>query len=148
MISWTTLESYPLRVGISLPVPNQILIDGEEVAHEAQLWEETNEKFVIEESPTKFVYTWLSERLRSRSAARISPERMPESADEVTVQTARDGDYVYVIFAPLYSLAEGMKKMDVQATFEYDDGFMKAGMGESYTLKMLMDEFWYLTRES
>jgi hypothetical protein len=45
MISWTTLESYPLRVGVSLPVPNPVLEDGEVVFHEAQLWEETEEEW-------------------------------------------------------------------------------------------------------
>jgi hypothetical protein len=73
---------------------------------------------------------------------------MPESVEEVAVQTAKDGNYGYIIFAPLDSLAESMKKMDVQVVFEYDEGFMKVGMGEAYTLKMLTDEFWYLTRES
>jgi hypothetical protein len=41
MLSWTTLESYPVRIGVSLPVPNPVLEDGEVVFHEAQLWEET-----------------------------------------------------------------------------------------------------------
>jgi hypothetical protein len=50
MLSWTTLESYPLRIGISLPIPNQAMVDGEEVFHEAQLWEETEEEFIIEEN--------------------------------------------------------------------------------------------------
>jgi hypothetical protein len=35
IISWATLESYPLRIGISLPVVNPVLMDGEEVFHEA-----------------------------------------------------------------------------------------------------------------
>jgi hypothetical protein len=148
MISWTTLESYPLRIGISLPVPNQILVDGEEVVHEAQLWEETEEEFMIEKNHAEFIYTWLSERLKSRSSTKILPERMPESVEEVAVQTIRDGNYGYIIFARSDSLAENMKRMDVQVVFEYGDGFMKVGMSESYTLRMLMDEFWYLTRES
>jgi hypothetical protein len=38
--------------------------------------------------------------------------------------------------------------MEVQVVFEYDDGFMKVGMSEAYTLNMLLDEFNYLTRES
>jgi hypothetical protein len=37
LISWATLESYPLRIGVSLPVLNPVLEDGEEVFHEAQL---------------------------------------------------------------------------------------------------------------
>jgi hypothetical protein len=148
LISWTTLESYPLRIGISLPVPNQAMIDGEEVAHEAQLWEETTEEFIIEKDHTQFIYDWLSNRFRSRSMNRILPERMPESVGDVTVQIKKDGNYGYICFAPLDSLADSMKEMDVQVVFEYDDGFMKVGMGEAYTLNMLIDEFHYLTRES
>jgi hypothetical protein len=148
LISWTTLESYPLRIGISLPVPNQVMMDGEEIAHEAQLWEETDEEFIIEKEPTKFIYKWLSGRLRSRSTGKILPEIMPESVNDVAVQTSRDGSHGYILFAPLDSLAESMKKMEVQVVFEYDEGLMKVGMGEAYTLKMLCDEFWFLTRES
>jgi hypothetical protein len=36
MISWTTLESFPLRVGISLPIQNPVNSE----FHEAQFWEE------------------------------------------------------------------------------------------------------------
>jgi hypothetical protein len=116
--------------------------------HEAQLWEETDEEFVIEKNHAEFIYTWLSERFKLRSFTKILPERMPESVDEVVVQTSRDGSYGYILFAPLDSLAESMKKMDVQVVFEYGDGFMNVGMSEAYTLRMLIDEFWYLTRES
>jgi hypothetical protein len=148
LISWTTLESYPLRIGISLPVPNQAMIDGEEVAHEAQLWEETTEEFIIEMDHTAFIYNWLSNRFRLRSSGQFLPERMPESVNDVAVQIKKDGTYGCIIFAPLDSLAESLKEMDVQVVFEYDDGFMKIGMGEAYTLNMLVDEFHYLTRES
>jgi hypothetical protein len=39
MVSWTTLESYPLKIGISLPIQDPV---GGEL-HEGQLWEETEE---------------------------------------------------------------------------------------------------------
>jgi hypothetical protein len=57
MISWATLESYPLRIGVSLPVVNPALEDGEEVFHEAQLWEETEEQWIIEKDHAEYVYT-------------------------------------------------------------------------------------------
>jgi hypothetical protein len=41
-----------------------------------------------------------------------------------------------------------MKKMDVQAIIEYEEGFMKVGMGEPYTIRMLVDEFWKLTQQT
>jgi hypothetical protein len=148
LISWTTLESYPLRVGISLPVPNQMMIDGEEVAHEAQLWEETNEDLVIERDHAMFVYNWLSNRLRMRSSTGILPERMPESVADVSIQISKNGEFGQILFTPLDSLADSMKDMEVQVVFEYFDGFMRVGMDAAYTLNMLLNEFNYLTRES
>jgi hypothetical protein len=131
IISWTTLESYPLRIGVSLPVVNMVMVDGEEVLHEAQLWQETEEQWIIEENHAEFVYAWLSQRFAARSSTRMFPMGMPESVNEMAVQTMRDGIYGYILFTPEDSLAEAMKKMDVQVMIEYDDGFMKVGMGEA-----------------
>jgi hypothetical protein len=39
-----------------------------------------------------------------------------------------------------------MKKMDVQAYIEYGYGYMRVGMGEAYTVRMLTQEFWELTQ--
>jgi hypothetical protein len=55
IISWATLESYPLRIGVSLPVANPVMIDDEEVLHEAQLWEETEEQWIITENHAAYV---------------------------------------------------------------------------------------------
>jgi hypothetical protein len=148
IISWTTLESYPLRVGVSLPVVNPVMVDDEEVLHEAQLWEETEEQWIIEENHAKFVYACLSHRFAARSSTQMLPMGMPESVDDVAVQTMKDGSYGYILFTPEDSLAEAMKKMDVQVIIEYDDGFMKVGMGESYTIRMLVDEFWKLMHQT
>jgi hypothetical protein len=63
MVSWTTLESFPLKIGISLPIQNP---DGGE-SHEGQLWEETEEQWIIEENHADFVYSWLSNRFVARS---------------------------------------------------------------------------------
>jgi hypothetical protein len=124
------------------------MIDGEEVAHEAQLWEETTEEFIIERDHTAYIYNWLSNKLRLRSTVGALPERMPESVSEVSVQIMKDGEFGQILFSPLDSLADGLKDMEVQVVFEYYDGFMRVGMGEAYTLNMLLDEFNYLTRES
>jgi hypothetical protein len=148
MISWTTLETYPLRVGVSLPVLNQAQIDGEEMFHEAQLWEQTEEEWVISENHADFVYNWLSGRLKARSTSHMPPMGMPESVNEMAVQTSRDGDFGYILFTPEESLHEPMKKMDVQVVIEYDDGRMKVEMGEAYTIRMLVEEFWYLTHHT
>jgi hypothetical protein len=114
MISWTTLESYPLRIGVSLPIVNPMMVDGEEALHEGQLWEETEEQWIVEEKHAEFVYEWLSNRFKARSPTKMLPMGMPESVEEMAVQTSRDGSYGYILFAPEDSLAEAMKKMEVQ----------------------------------
>jgi hypothetical protein len=38
--------------------------------------------------------------------------------------------------------------MDLRVIIEYDDGYMKVGMGEAYTIRMLSNEFWELTRRT
>jgi hypothetical protein len=121
------------------------MIDDEEVLHEAQLWEETEEEWVIAENHAAFVYDWLSQKFASRSTTRLLPTGMPNSVNEMEVQTMRDGSYGYILFTPEDSLAEAMKKMDVQVIIEYEDGFMKVGMGEAYTIRMLWEEFRSLT---
>jgi hypothetical protein len=87
LISWATLESYPLRIGVSLPVLNPALEDGEEVFHEAQLWEETEEEWIITDNHAVSVYNWLMQRLAARSSGQALPEGMPSSVDTMTVQT-------------------------------------------------------------
>jgi hypothetical protein len=148
MISWTTLESYPLRVGVSLPVLNPALEEGEEMFHEAQLWEETEEQWIVTENHAAFVYDWLSQRFASRSSGRALPAGMPTSVDEVAVQTKKVGEFGYILFTPEASLAEAMKKMEVQVLIEYDDGYMRVGMGNAYTIRMLWEEYRSLTHET
>jgi hypothetical protein len=92
MISWTTLESYPLRVGVILPVLNPALEDGEEMFHEAQLWEGTEEQWIVTDNHASFVYAWLSQRFAARSSTRMLPWGMPESVEGMTVQTWKDGE--------------------------------------------------------
>jgi hypothetical protein len=145
MISCTTLESFPIRVGISLPIQNPINSE----LHEAKLWEElsSTDEWVIEENHADFVYSWLSNRFIARSTARALPIGMPDSVEEVIVQTRRDGSYGYILFTPEYSLANSMREMPLQVLIEYEEGFTKVGMNESYTIRMLASEFWELTQQ-
>jgi hypothetical protein len=41
-----------------------------------------------------------------------------------------------------------MKKMDLQVEIEYEGGFMIVGLGEAYTIRVLSNEFWELTRQT
>jgi hypothetical protein len=148
LISWATLESYPLRVGVSLPVLNPVLVDGEEAFHEAQLWEETEEEWVIADNHAAFVYDWLSQRLASRSSGRALPTGMPNSLGEMTVRTWKDGSHGYILFTPEDILAEAWKTMEVPVRIEYDDGFMNVGMDNAYTIRLLWEEFRSLTHET
>jgi hypothetical protein len=45
-------------------------------------------------------------------------------------------------------MGEAMKKMDLQVEIEYDEGYMIVGMGEAYTVKMLIEEFWQVTMQT
>jgi hypothetical protein len=142
MISWTTREDYQLWIGTSIPIQDPV--GGE--YHEGQLWEEAEEQWIITQDHPEFVYTWLMNRLVARSSARCLPLGMPESIDEVTVEMKKDGKAGYILFTPAYSLATPMKKMDVQAVLEDEEGYMKVGMGKTYTVRMLAQEFWELTQ--
>jgi hypothetical protein len=74
------------------------------------------------------------------------PMGMPESSDETTVLTFRDDQAGYILFTPLDSLAVAMKKHPVQAVIKYEEGHMKVGMEEGYTVHMLSNEFWAVTQ--
>jgi hypothetical protein len=143
MVSWITLESFRSRVGISLPIQDPVGGD----FHEGQLWEQTDEQWVVESDHANYVYSWLANRFTARGSARAFPAGIPESIDEVTVQTRKDGEYGYILFTPEYSLAVPMKKMDFQVIVEYEEWFMKVGMSEAYTIRMLTNEFWELTQQ-
>jgi hypothetical protein len=73
---------------------------------------------------------------------------MPDSVDEVVIETRRDGSYGYILFTPEYSFANSMKEVPIQVIMEYEEGFMKVGMDEPYTVRMLANEFWGLTQQA
>jgi hypothetical protein len=137
LVSWTTRKSYPTLAGISLPIQDPV--GGE--FHEGKLWEEVTEDLMIAEKHAQAMYEWLKLRLRERSSQNMLPEGMPETINEITVQTSKDGRAGCISFTPTDSLEVPMKKMDVQAIIEYDLGYMKVGMGEAYTITMLAHEF-------
>jgi hypothetical protein len=68
--------------------------------------------------------------------------------EEVTVETKKDGKAGYILFTPKDSLAIPLKKNPVQAIIEYEYGYMKVGMGEAYTIRMLSNEFYALTQNT
>jgi hypothetical protein len=127
---------------------NPALEDGEAVFHEPQLWEETEEQWIITDNHAAFVYDWLSQRFAARSSGKSLPAGMPATVEDMSVQTWKDGDYGNILFAPEDSLAEALKKMEVPVRIEYEDGFMKVGMGNAYTIRTLWDEFRSLTHET
>jgi hypothetical protein len=114
--------------------------------HEGQLWEEVIGDPVIEEKQAEVMYSYLTERLRARSSENMLPVDMPGSIEEVTVQTWKDGRAGHILFTPTDSLTTPMKKMEVQVFIEYEEGFMKVGMENSYTITMLAWEFQELTQ--
>jgi hypothetical protein len=96
MISWTTRIDFPLWVGISLPIPDRV--GGTQ--HEGQLWEEFPDGEIVTENHADKVYYRLAEKLMSRSKDGLLPPEMPFHAEEVTLQTWRDGRGGYILFAP------------------------------------------------
>jgi ribonuclease HI len=137
LISWTTRKSYPLVVGIGLPVKYHV---GDEF-HEVQFWEEMEEDLVTEQdTQAAETYRWLLDRLASRSNVNQPPEGVPFSVNEVSVQTWKDGRYGYIMFTPNNSLALPPSTLENQVVIEFWGGYARLGMGNAYTVKMLADE--------
>jgi hypothetical protein len=137
MISWTTRKDYPLMVGISLPIPDLSI----ERATEAQLWEETDEEWVITANHAEFAYMWLMDRLTSRSTQRMLPVGMPEAIDEVTVATRKDGKAGHI-------LSSTVAESETKILIEYDHGYMLEGTGNAYTIRMISEDFMVLTQNT
>jgi hypothetical protein len=101
---------------------------------------------IIERNHAGVVCNWLVERLRGHSSEGITPTDMPLCIDEVTVQTWKDGKGSYILFTPEDCIMAPMKDMSVQSLIEYDQGFMRVGMGDAYTISMIAEEFGRLTQ--
>jgi hypothetical protein len=130
-MSWTTRKDYQLMVGISFPIQDPVGGD----SHEGQLWEEVAEELMFTDKHASNICDWLSQRLVSRSTLRIPPMGMPESIEEVTVETKKDSKAGYIMFTPRDSLAAAMKDQPIRAIIEYEYGQMRVGMGEAYTIR-------------
>jgi hypothetical protein len=141
MIGWTTRKDYPLLVGISLPVTDRSF----DQAHEAQLWEETDENWIIEEDHATKAFQWLTGRLLSRSLHQLPPVGMPDSVSSVSVMTWKDGKAGYILFTPSDMIATKMADSETKALIEYELGYMKEDVPNTYTLQMLCDDFSFLT---
>jgi hypothetical protein len=144
MIGWTTRKNYPLYIGISLPVPNQV--GGEQ--HEGQLWEEFPDGKLVERNHANEVYICLAERLRGRSKDNLQPPEMPFSVEKVTMQTWKDGEAGFILFAPDDALMKPVKATEMQIMIKYEEGFMRVGMQNAYTMSMLSWEFQHLTQRN
>jgi hypothetical protein len=142
IISWTTRMDYPLWVGISLPSPDRV---GER-QHEGQLWEEFPDGMTIEEYHSDVVYLWLVERLKSPAREGFTPPEMPFNVEEVTLQTWKDGQGWYILYAPDDATMDSMKKMEAQVMIEYEGGYMRVGMDNAYTMDTLSQEFQHPTQ--
>jgi hypothetical protein len=140
MISWTTRKDYPLLVGISLPIPDQSF----DRAHEAQLWEETDENWIIEDDHAAKAFLWLSNRFRSRSLHQLTPTGFPDSVSDLDVSTWRDGKAGYILFVPSDAIMTKLSVSETRILLEYELGYMKVGVPNAYTLQMIYDDFTYL----
>jgi hypothetical protein len=119
LLSWPIRKDYPIKVGITLPIPEQV---GEDF-HEIQFWEEANEPFNLTQ-PTKELLQWLTNRLRDRG--RI-PYGVPDTVESVSVRAYRDGKAAYVLFELLDSLAASINEHPVLVQIEYRWGMPESG---------------------
>jgi hypothetical protein len=144
MIGWTTRKDYPLMVEISLPIEDRSY-DG---AHEAQLWEETEENWIVTANHASTTYPLLKDRFVSRSTQRFLPTGMPESVMEMTVTTWKDGKAGYILFTPKDMIATMMADSETKILVEYENGYMHEGIGNAYTIQMVHDDFMSLTQNT
>jgi hypothetical protein len=144
MIGSTTRKDYPLMIGISLPIADQSY----DVGHEAQLWEEVDTDLMFTEKHAEQMYTWLRDRFASRSMHQLLPAGMPESGESFTIQTWKDGKAGYILFTPQNMIATAMAESETQVMVEYDNGYMREGIGNAYTIQILYDDFMALTQNT
>jgi hypothetical protein len=100
---------------------------------------------IIGERHAEIVYNWLMARLRGRSSEEMLPTDMPLEIQGVTVQTWKDGKNGYILYVPLDSFTVPLGVVEVQAIVEYNQGYMRIGMGNAYTIHMLAEEFRLIT---
>jgi hypothetical protein len=84
--------------------------------------------------------------LSGRAEHGILPSGMPDTCENLSVRTYRDGKAGYILFEQLDSFTMSLTDMPCRIHMEYEYGFTRLGIGEAHTLRMLAQEFWGLTR--
>jgi hypothetical protein len=100
------------------------------------------------EHPAAEMYAWLVSRMYERAQSHFLPIVMPDSFSNLSVRAYRTGEAGYILYEALDSLAGDLTEMAVRVQIEYDYGYTKLGMGESYTQRMLANEIWTLTHNA
>jgi hypothetical protein len=131
-------------VGISLRIPDHSY-DG---AHEGQLWEEVGTELIIGEDHAETMYKWLKDRFASRSMQQLLPFGMPESVAGLSVSTWKDGKAGYIMFSHPDTIMTAMAEMKTQVLVEYENGYMREGISNTYTIQILYDDFMALTENT
>jgi hypothetical protein len=98
------------------------------------------------EHPATEIFDWLAGRLRGRAEHGILPIGMPESFEGLSVTTSKDGKAGHIRFALLDNTAAHLSDMPCRGQIEYEYGYTYLGIGDAYSLRMLAQEFWALTR--
>jgi hypothetical protein len=144
MISWTTRKDYPLMIGISLRIPDHSYDGG----HERQLWEEVGAELIISENHAEKMYIWLKDRFASRSMHQLLPFGMQESFAGLSVSTWKDGKAGYIMFSHPDVIMTAMADSETQVLIEYESGYMREGISNTYTIQILYDDFMAFTENT
>jgi hypothetical protein len=90
-------------------------------------------------------FGWLLARMQSHGGL---PNGIPPAVQGMSVITYRDGKAGYVLFTLLDSFATSLKSQPIKVEVEYQWGYTRIGMGDRYSLMMLANELWSLTRNA
>jgi hypothetical protein len=144
MISWTTRKDYPVLIGISLPIDDMSY----DRAHEGQLWEAVDTELIVGENHAEFVYTWLKNRFASRSMHQLLPPGMTEEFQGWSVSTWKDGKAGYILFSDPEAIMTMMSDSETQVLVEYENGYMREGIGNTYTIQVLYEDSEFISTGS
>jgi hypothetical protein len=135
LISWTTRKDYPTHIGISLEIPDWV---GSET-HEIQFWEHARSVPWI--GSARELYMWFAKTLTNRSKTGKLPTGMPPLFEGIEVTTERTGKNGRILFSLETSMGSPMISVPNMVQIEYGEGYARIGMGDSYTITMLKNEF-------
>jgi hypothetical protein len=139
LISRTTRKDYPTWIGISLSCRDAV---GEDY-HKIQFWEENTDANQFSQHNTIGAYVSLLTRMKERGGI---PTGMPTQFEGLSMITSRNGKEGRILFTLLDSFGSSLKDQPVKVEVEYQRGFTRIGMGDRYTLRMLVTELWALTQ--